>query len=529
MSVDQQFTLDPSLWSPQVKSVNAVIDQLKKGKDVCLQSPTGSGKTRMASELLRYADQYMMGGTFYVNRKLLVTQTKDRLEALGMSCGVRAADHEESFDSMQNIQIASAQTEWARVYSDNPTWNMHSSGLIIVDEAHIQKGAMMQAILKDHKANGANVVLLSATPIGLSKYADVIVSGGTMEDYRKCGALVWATVKSIEQPDLRKVKRTQSGEYVLNNQVKKIYTQSIVGNVIKYWKQFNPGGTHTMLYAPGKPESLWFTQQFEKIGVRWCHVDATDAWLDGKRVKLTRTVWEDILGEYTNGKINGISSRFKLREGIDVPQTHHVILATPIGSLGSYLQSIGRALRTAPGKTIALIQDHGGNYLRHGSPNVDRPWDVIWQMSSGVASKLYENRIRNRETPEPICCPQCFGERLYGAKCPHCGFEHPKGQRRVIQEDGKLVTVDGQMMKCRPRKLMPDTQRLWDQMYFGFKNKRLKRTFAQMEAFFVYQHKYWPERTLNNMPLVSTSWHRYVRDVPAYQLRKPQQKEGDSQ
>lgn len=524
-----KFVLDPGLWPAQAKSVRKVASLVLKGKDVCLQSPTGTGKTRMATELLRWAADELGGGSFYVNRKILVEQTAERFRSQGIRFGVRAADHEEGFDPDAAIQICSADTERSRVYGKNPVWDRHDGGLVVVDEAHIQKGETMRKIIADHKANGAQVVLLSATPVGLSKMADEIVIGGTMKEYRDCGALVPAVCKSIEQPDLAKVKRTATGEYDMGAEKRKVYTQTIVGNVIDRWKKYNPDARPTMLYAPGKAESVWFTQKFEDAGVSWCHIDATEAYFGGSRYRLTRSLWQEILEMYTDGTFSGISSRFKLREGVDVPSTYHIILATPIGSLQSYLQTVGRGLRAAPDadyvKDHCLITDHGGNYLRHGSPNIDRDWEAIWTLSSNVASKLHEESIRNGDTPEPIRCPKCSGERLGGIHCPFCGHQHEKSQREVIMEDGKMVTKDGELIPRKVTQKRSNTQKLWDQMYWGFKNKNLKKTFSQMEAFFVQSHGYWPERTLNHMPLESMHWHRRVADVPFDDLRLSRRRE----
>jgi len=513
------FQLSTGLWPAQARSVMNVMDEIRNGRDVCLQSPTGSGKTRMAAELLRWAKQDLYGGIFYCNRRILIGQTKERFDDSGLSCGVRAADHDESFDPYENIQIASADTERVRVYGERPSWQRHDCGLVIVDEAHISKGNTMQTILDDHRSNGARVVLLSATPVGLSGMADSLIIGGTIKEFQQCGALVPAIVRSIEQPDMRKVKRNLTGEYVMDGVTKKIYTQSIVGNVIDRWKKHNSNQRKTLLYAPGRPESTWFTEQFMKAGINWAHVDATDCVMDGKRRTLSRSVYDDLIGRYKDGEIKGISSRFKLREGIDIPDVWNVILATPIGSIQSYLQTVGRALRSAPGKNDALILDHGANYLRHGSPNVDRDWHNMWQMTSGVASKLHENQIREKEIPEPICCSNCQGERRFGSKCPHCGHVNPKSQRHVIQANGTMKVVDGPTMRKRHRKKLDDTQDKWNRMFFGWKNKKVKRTFAQLEGFFHHTHGYFPERTLNNQPLESAQWHRIVHHVPNDRLR----------
>lgn len=512
-------TPDPGLYPVQERGYWEAVQALCSGYNVVFQSPTGSGKTRIAAEWMRWAAQ-MNGGGFYINRRALIGQTSGSFEKSGIDHGIRAADFDEKFEPYQDVQIVSAPTEHRRCYGDDPAWSKLDLSVVVIDEAHIQKGRMVGDILEDHIRNGTKVILLSATPVALHKMVPnaKLIKCGTVREFRDCGLLVPAYCKSIEQPDLRKVKRNAVGDYVLDGEKKRIYCQQIVANVLKYWEEYNPDQRHTMLYAPGKPESVWFTQQFEAKGVKWCHVDSTEAYLDGKRISLTRGAWDDILGMYSDNIIKGISSRFKLREGVDVPQTYHVILATPIGSLASYLQTVGRALRSSKGKECCLIQDHGGNYWRHGSANHDRDWDLLWRLSPAQASSVRTNAVRDGELKEPIRCPECNTERLHGIKCMNCNHTHPKGTRRVIQEDGSLHEVTGNLIPRKRVLMRRDTQQKWNNMYFGFRNGKKERSFRQMEAFFCQQHGYWPPRTLDNMPKSPHHWHFPVYQCPREDL-----------
>jgi superfamily II DNA or RNA helicase len=356
------FTPSPHLWLPQRRAVESVIDAYTRGKSVCLYSPTGSGKTTVAAELLRWCHEGGVGGVFYINRKLLIGQTSSRFTAAGLPHGIRAADYEDRWQPSEPIQIASIDTERARVEKSS-RWTRHdvAGGLVIVDEAHIQKSESMWNAIQEYKAAGAQIILLTATPIGLSSWVDELIVAGRLQEFRDCKAIVPAVVYSIEQPDLRKVKRREDGEYEMNGELKKRYVQQIVGRVYENWKGYNPDARPALLYAPGKDESVWLTEQFERHGVPWAHVDATDAVVDGKRAKLTRDVWDEILGRFKDGSIKGLSSRFKLREGVDVPFAYHCILATPIGSLASYIQTVGRVLRYSPETPDhVIITDHGG-------------------------------------------------------------------------------------------------------------------------------------------------------------------------
>jgi superfamily II DNA or RNA helicase len=512
------FILPDYLWPPQRRGLEQTIDRLNNGVDVCLYGPTGSGKTEQAIQLMHWAMSRGMKGAFYVNRKLLIGQTANRFGLAGLPFGVRAADYEDLYDHTAPVQICSADTERSRVHRKK-IWQPFKADLVVIDEVHLQRAETMQEILRIHRENGAKVVGMTATPIGVSHMVDELVISGTLAEYRECKALVPAVVRSIEQPDLSKVKRNATGEYILDGKTKTIYTQTIVGNVIDRWKRYNPDARPTMLYAPGVKESVWLTAQFEGIGVPWAHIDATDVVMDRKRYKATRSIWNEMFQRLREGSIKGVSSRFRLREGVDEPSVYHCILATPIGSLASYLQAVGRVLRYSPETPDSvLVTDHGGSYLKLGSPNHDRPWHDWWTLSEGVISQYHVNQIKERREPEPIRCPECEGERTRGITCPHCGHTHEKSRREVIMADGRMVTRDGAMIRPRYRSERADTAAIWKGLILGHRRKRENgrgsdRSFAQMEAFFAHEHGYFPPQNIAYMPKRNEDFYRPIAKV----------------
>lgn len=512
------FTPAPELWPPQRRGLVSAIATLEAGKSVCLYGPTGSGKTRLASELLKWGLSENRLGIFYLNRRLLIPQTAEAFGKVGVNCGIRAAGYDDCVDHFAPVQIASADTEASRVFSDDPSWEPHPAKLVVIDEFHLQKSQVMRKIIDYYKSQGAYIVGLTATPVGLSKWVDELVISGKLQEFRDAGALVPAKVYSICQPDMAKVKRNLTGEFILDGRAKQVYTQTIVGDVIDSFKDLNPNADPTMMFAPGVPESVWLVEQFGLAGFRFCHVDATDYILDGKRAALNRKAWLDIIEQFKAGKIVGLSTRFKCREGVDLPFAKHAIFATPIGSIASWIQSAGRVLRASPGKQFATIQDHGGNYHRFGSPNHDQPWDRLWDLPERAASEYHRLSITDGSKPEPICCPSCKMERSRGSKCPGCGFECDRSKRKVVMENGKMIEVDGPLMKPRRAVLKKDTEKKWEQLYWAFKNKGVDRSFNQMWAYFFQQYGYPPPRDMKLCPKEPDGWYRRPSQVPMNEL-----------
>jgi superfamily II DNA or RNA helicase len=518
------YEFSSTLWPPQLFSLQRTTEFICDGRDVCIYGPTGGGKTTVAIELLRWCEEREWSTAFYTNRKLLTDQTRTRFANANIDCGVRAANFEACSNPQAIHQICSAPTEHSRVVQRG-TMAIHPADVVVIDEAHIQSGDTMQNLVRLHKQAGAKAIVgLTATPIGINHMFDELVISGRLAEYRKCNAIVPAMVKCIEQPDMRKVKRNKTGEFVIDGKKKAVYTQTIVGNVIDRWKKYNPDARPTLLYAPDVAGSQFFTEQFEKAGVKWCHVDATDVIVDGKQSRLSVTMWAEILERFKGGDIKGISSRFKLREGIDIPTAYHCILATPIGSLASYIQTIGRILRYSPETPdVVLVTDHGGNRWRFGSPNHDQPWREFWDLPEHAASSYFFNAVQNKSKPEPIRCPKCETERNSGPKCPTCGFEHTKSSREVIMENGDMKEVEGELVLPKYIRRRENTQELWTRMYWGFR-KNTDQTFNQMEAFFFREHGYCPPRDLLHMPIVESDWARKVKSVPNERIRFPDTK-----
>jgi superfamily II DNA or RNA helicase len=203
------------------------------------------------------------------------------------------------------------------------------------------------------------------------------------------------------------------------------------------------------------------------------------------------------------------------REGINMPHIGHCIFACVFGSLKTYLQAGGRALRAHPSMDRVTIQDHGGSYLRHGSLNADRDW--VLGMKGYVETGLRQEAMREKPDSEPIRCVACGMMRLSGPKCPFCGHVCHKRSRAVIQIDGSLKMVDGPAYKPHRVAVKADTQKLWERYYYGAKRKG--RTFKQAMAWMFYNEHYWPPNNLPLMPIDPQDWFEKVSSVPKERLR----------
>lgn len=516
------------LWPHQRFGVEETIRQLQSGtKRICLTSPTGGGKSRMMVELSKWGLDTLGNVAVYTPRKMLTGQLAETFRKFDLPFGIMAADFDEECRLGEPLQICAPATVDARCFK-KVRWQPHRAKLVLVDEIHLQKGEVIRKIMNHHVERGAVLVLVTATPIGVSDMADSLIVAGTTSELRKCGALLPAYVYGCEEMDTSKIKPKANGEFS-HSDIKSIWPAEIFGHVVKHWLELNPELKPSILFAPGVGESVWFAEEFRKAGYRWAHIDGEDCWLDGEFYKSNRDVRDQILKLHRDGEILGICNRFVLREGVDMPWLYHGILATPIGSMVSYVQVVGRLLRACPGMDHVVIQDHGGNWWRHGSPNQDRDWEAYWQMPEHYATSVREERIRSKKEPEPIHCPQCQAIRSGGDTCPECNFRHTTRQRVVIQHNGQLKEMNGDIFKPRRIRHQPDTEQKWTACYHRMKNaKGRARTFREAVGLFVYENHYWPPEGLNYMPRTEADWFREIKSIAPTDLHGAKRDARDS-
>jgi superfamily II DNA or RNA helicase len=511
-----------TLWPHQLYALEEIPRRIAAGeRRICLTSPTGGGKTKCLIGLIEWAVENDWQAVLYTNRKLLIDQLVGVLSQHGIRFGVRSADYEDDLD--QPVQISSLPTENARVFKRGK-WKIHGNGrptLALVDEFHLNKGAVAQKVVDEHIKSGGAFVGVTATPIDVGHMADTLVVAGTPSELRECGALAPAFHYGPDEPDMRGFKQNvKTGEYTEGDVRKAIMTKAIFGRVLEHYRLYNPDQRPTILFAPGVAESMWFAEELTRAGIRSAHIDGTGYWLDGHFQHTTDR--RHLLKACREGDIKILSNRFVLREGLDLPEISHLIFATVMGALQTYLQAGGRALRACKGKTRATIQDHGAHYLRHGSINMDRQWNLSY--TEGMLATLRADEFRTHGEAEPICCPQCGLVRKSGPVCPQCHHQCDKRIRRVIQQDGTLKEQVGSYFGERIERCKDNTAQLWRSYYFRAKRSRNHMTFNQARALFVHERHYWPPKNLPLMPMHPLDWYRKVCEVETSRLY-PQEQE----
>jgi DNA repair protein RadD len=509
----------PELWPPQCRAIEGVLDLHAQGvRRVLVTAPTGAGKTRVECELLDRWITENQTVAVVTNRKSLLDQTSRVLDAHGIDHGKRAAGWSD-VGKVLPVQLISLQTENSRVWRTKK-WESFKPTRAIFDEPHMMRGEMCERVMKAVLDHGGCYAGFTATPLDLAAYYDHLLIAGTSSECRACGALVPALHYGCDEPDLRHIGRVEVGKDLTEAQNRSaIMRHGIFGRVLEWYKRLNPEMRPTILFAPGVRESIWFCDQFNAAGISAAHIDGECVYVKGEVQRSSRSARADVLAGSKSGSIRVVCNRFVLREGIDAPWLAHGVLATVFGSLQGYLQSGGRLLRAFPGLEFVTIQDHGGNWHRHGSLNADREWSL--NLTSAMVSGMREERLRSKKEREPCRCPEC-GLILAFLKCK-CGYvvePHKKPPREVVQADGTLKQMHGDIYRPRRISRNPNGSEIWKKMYFRSKTGKGRRTFRAAMALFAVENNWlWPAPTWPLMPKdPEVDMWRQVADVPIERL-----------
>lgn len=530
----------------QLYGIQEVDRTLEEGEinRLVLSSPTGGGKTFMAGELVKrwLARNYKVA--LYTNRRLMVKQLSNDMEAAGIEHGIRAAKAHSNPDA--GFQIISIQTEQqnARKAKQNSSEHiLHGAKRVLVDECHLNTGPGMRAIMAKHIKEGAKIVGLSATPLDLEGVYQRIVQAGTNGELRDCQMLVPAIHFAPDEPDFKAFKRLkkklanieQDGWQPDPGQVVDlIMTPTIFGRVHHWFEKLNPEHDPTILFAPSVGGSLWFAQQFEAAGIKAAHVSANLIYVDGSRHQATKKLHEEIRRRSENGDLPIVCNRFVYREGVDMPWLKHGIFATLFGSLQTYLQAAGRLLRWHHSMKDVTFQDHGGNWWRWGSANVDRYWHIE---DTGLGLQLRRcDQLRRkgpRDETEPFVCPECM-QVLNCGRCTNCGWTPGLGwikTRPVVSTDGTLRLMVGDIFRQRSIYKLKNGPEKWERIYWASAKNKVDRTFRMAAVLFAKDnHWQWPDPTWPLMPVRDDDWYMPISLVSFADLNpKLEKSNGEAQ
>lgn len=377
-----------------------------------VQLPTGAGKTRLAAEIVNGALAKGNRVAFTVPAISLVDQTIEAFESEGIeSIGVMQASHDRTHYGAP-VQICSVQTLGRRFLPE--------VDLVIVDECH-----QMHKIIPKWMEECPNVrfVGLSATPWarGMAEYWEDLIVPVRMQELIDEKYLSPFRVFTPSHPDLSGVQ-TVAGDYHEGQLADVMSEATLVADIVHTWLK-RANWQPTLVFAVDRAHAAKLQGEFAAAGVKMGYCDAN---VDLVERKI-------LFDQMARGDIAGIVNIGTLTTGVDA-DVRCVVLARPTKSEMLFVQMIGRALRTAPGKTEALILDHADNHARMG---------FVTEIHHPTLLKGKERNQTRKEKGEPMPkeCSSCGTLKPPKVReCPSCGFV-PERQSEIEVEDGELVEL----------------------------------------------------------------------------------------
>lgn len=460
------------LWPHQVRAIAGAWEAIEARRRAVVVAPPGAGKSLVMRQITTEALARGLRVGIFTHRIMLTTQTIKGFQNDGIEFGVISSEHKDMEDVWAPVQICSMDTFYARL----PKRNFHAPPLdvVLIDEAHQQKDKKARSVVfgcnrEDGTAlfpgyynQGAAVLGFTATPVDLGDFYEDMINAGTYAELRGCGAHIPVVGYCAEVPNEKGLQVQGSGEYSSQKVAARMRVESIFGNVYDWWAKLNPDARPAILFAPGVNESRGFVHQFARKGVCCAHISGETVMMARKNANgvvaydewpTSESLREEVLEGSKDGEFKVIANRFVLREALDLPWVYHGIFATMIGGLSTYLQTVGRIQRAYPGMYEAIMQDHGGNYDRHLSPNIPRHWS-LGASNRDIAKEIYRKKQETAtdDDPEPIACNRCGAYRMYGKTCPKCGHFQKQQIRFVRQLEGELTRRKGRLVKFKKNK-----------------------------------------------------------------------------
>ena len=303
------------------------------------------------------------------------------------------------------MQVCSVQT------ASRHLQKLGAYDFIIIDEAHHSRADQWDRVIAAQ--SGARLLGVTATPQRLDGRGLGVSAGGEFDDL----VLGPPAIELIAAGYLSQVRcfspthrldldrlRVRMGDYVATDVAALVDNSTITGNAVEDYRaraHHQPAIAFCALVSHAEHVA----EAFRDAGYR-------SACVHGKTDKDERDRLIPALG---TGEIEVLTSCDLISEGLDVPAVGAVMRATK--SLILHRQQIGRGMWPAPGKAALIVNDHVGNCIRHGIPEIEPVWSL-----DGVAK---------RNTPSLWECPECHNlNPLAASECGHCGYERPGADSR---------------------------------------------------------------------------------------------------
>lgn len=320
-------------WRPyQIAAVQAAQQCLITSNGCLLVLPCGCGKTEIAVRLIQTLAQDSRGALVISPLDTLVSQTASRLRLRGVNCGVEKAQ----LKSDEPVTVASYKSLISRSRFEK----FVGTGLVIVDESHLNYSKRAIEILTALRDGGARIVGMTASPDRmkgdpLTDFYGPVPYFYTLRQAIADGWLVppkiWLTVAG--DLDLSKFDEGD-GDFSAQRLAKEMARDTNVQTVSQLVLQHHEGEP-SVVFCQGIIQAEKVRQVLARGGLEAAIVHSR---MEEPERRLNLSLFED-------RKLNCILNVGCLSLGWDAPIVKKVFMCKPTRSRAVYQQAIGRGTR----------------------------------------------------------------------------------------------------------------------------------------------------------------------------------------
>ena len=407
-----------------------------------LKAPTGAGKTVLASEIIQ---------RFYSGKKIVILCHRlvllEQLEkALKQHHNVRKLQLSDKGTPFNGYDILLATNMRAKqVLTDA----VPLADLIIVDEAHrvSPNGKGYKRIVDDFTKYGkedARFLGLTASPERrtgdqrdqLNLAFDAIIDCANIEDLIKEGVLVPPIYRPHFVHDLNFDKLDiSSGDFPVAKLSSAIVNSSMIDYAITAYKD------ERSKVSP-KPISAWFCPDVSVAEKTLKTID--ESGINAAIVTAQTPINERmaLLSKHEMGEVEAMVSVGVLAEGWDNPHCNIIVHLRPTLSKVLWGQSVGRGLRSAPGKTKCIVIDVSSNWSTFG-PVEKLQWSLVTHRRSYMQFMNRFNWVGQQHTGEDdnvgyLLCQNKLADKM---RCSHI-YQKKEGSDDTCIVCGSYAAID---------------------------------------------------------------------------------------
>lgn len=364
---------DTSLRPYQQKAKKEIFESWDDVDNVMFQMPTGTGKTRLFTSIIKDINEYSklrrepVKILIIAHRTELIDQIDESLTKYRVPHNIIAGGRDRNYK--YPVNVASIQTiTHPKNLKDAKKLNVQ---FIIIDEAHHALAATYKKLWKmfpESKKLG-----VTATPWRMNHQSfldlfDKLVLSMSVKDFIKQGYLAPYKYFSLKndsdiQRTIDDIELDRFGEYKESSMEEKMDIGSIRAQLLNSYLSLAEG-KKGIIYAINITHAKHICKEYEKAGYNAVSIDS----------KTPAGMRKELVERFKKNEIDIIVNVDIFSEGFDCPDIEFIQLARPTRSLVKYLQQVGRGLRTTANKQNCVILDNVGMYSRFGLPDARRHW-----------------------------------------------------------------------------------------------------------------------------------------------------------